>query len=247
MPWFFSSERDLSLEPHGPRGSRSRPGRWSARRPGRAAAVPASSRSTMYSATPASRLCPKMRREVDQALAGVLEAAVGVHVLDVELPDPAAVGAGSGRPGRARRASGPEQVHFQVHEVAGRSPPVRMSYAGARAAVEAEELEVVVVVAELEPGPLGERAGLVEVVGERAVDGRVADRRRRRSTPKNGCTMYREPTRPRVGERALPGGRVERLRDADVPGGGPEPGGVERGPELRPRCGRRSRRARPGV
>jgi hypothetical protein len=130
----------------------------------------------------------------------------------------------------------PEQVDLQVHQVgvglggedveAG-APPAALP-------VLRDELELVVVVAEADAGPFRQRAGSVEVAGERVVDGGVADRLAGGEVEPEE-RVHDEPVADNVGvfEGALPGGGVERLRDADVSRRGAQAGGVERGAELR--------------
>jgi signal transduction histidine kinase len=170
--------------------------------------------------------------EVEEALAGILEAAGLVHVLDVELPHPALV-LGDQVDRVARAARRPEQVQLEVDEV-GVGLGGEDVVGGPRGVVgQAEELPVVVVVAELEPGVPGHPGRPVEVLGERAP-------RRGRPDHLAGPEVDAEERvddearaeRARVRQRGAPGGGVEGLRDADVARGRPQVVGVERGLEL---------------
>jgi hypothetical protein len=88
------------------------------------------------------------------------------------------------------------------------------------------ELVVVIVVAKLEPRIAGDRAGSVQVVREGAPDGDVPDRAVGVDAEERVHDVV-AAQRAGVGERRPPGGRIERLRDAEVTRGGADPVGVQ--------------------
>ena len=170
--------------------------------------------------------------EVEQALAGIGEAAGLVHVLDVVLQDPPLVLSDEvdrvpGSPG------GPEQVQLQMDQL-GVGDLGEDVIGGAGGVVgEAEELPVVVVVAQLEPGRSGHAAGPVQIPRERPPrrrgPGHLAAAK---VDPEEGMHDVARPQRVRIRQRGGPGGRVEGLGDEDMTRAGHDPVGVQHRLEL---------------
>jgi hypothetical protein len=135
-------------------------------------------------------------------------------------------------------STGSAAPRHEVHDPAVRRPRDDVERPAAGAVGDRQELEVVVVVAELEAGTPRHDAGPLEVPGELLPHGGVPDRAVRAHAEERVDDVAAAEG-PGGGERLRPGGRVERLRDAEVRGrradavpveqraevGGAEPGG----------------------
>ena len=127
----------------------------------------------------------------------------------------------------------PEQVHLQMHQVGVGDLGEDVVGGPGGVVGEAEELPVVVVVAELEPGVAGHAAGPVQIPRERPPGGGGPGHLAGGEVdPEEGVDDVARPQGGGVGQRGAPGGRVEGLGDEDVARGGHDPVGVQHRLEL---------------